>query len=114
MLPHVPLAGTGFSAGGMVTRVLEAWPERMLTNGISCSWVRDADEMGEAAAIPELFIIGAKPDAFKMLPAIEEHFEPALAQRRPWSLGLQHECQHDWANSGTLIVPWMQAIARMR
>ena len=28
-LAHAPLAGTGFSAGGMVTKVLEEYPDRM-------------------------------------------------------------------------------------
>jgi len=113
-LVHVPRAGTGFSAGGMVIQVLETEPDKMLTNAISCSWVRDPAKMGEAASIPELFIIGAEPDGFKMLPAIEKFYEPAIGQQRPWALGLQHQCKHDWANSGTLMMPWIKAIARMR
>ena len=113
-LVHVPRTGTGFSAGGMVVSVLETEPDRMLTNAISCSWVRDPEKMGEAAAIPELFIIGAVPDGFKMLPAIEKFYEPAIEQKLPWALGLQHKCRHDWANSGTLGVAWIQGIARIR
>ena len=113
-LIHVPRAGTGFSAGGMVTRVLESEPEKMLTNAISCSWVRDPNEMKEVAAVPELVISGAVPDGFKMLPAIPKFFEPAIAQKRPWGLGLQHKCKHDWANSGTLSVQWIQSIADLR
>lgn len=117
MLPelvHVPRTGTGFSAGGMAVNVLETDPDRMLTNAISCSWVRDPAVMGEAAAVPELFIIGAVPDGFKMLPAIEKFYEPAIAGERPWALGLQHGCKHDWANSGTLGVAWIQAISKLR
>jgi hypothetical protein len=98
----------------MAVNVLETDPGRMLTNAISCSWVRDSAVMGEAAAVPELFIIGAVPDGFKMLPAIEKFYEPAIAQGRPWALGLQHGCKHDWANSGTLGVAWIQAIAKLR
>jgi hypothetical protein len=113
-LVHVPRTGTGFSAGGMAIQVLETDPDRMLTNAISCSWVRDPEKMGQAAAIPELFVIGSEPDGFKMLPAIEEFYEPAIEQQLPWGLGLQHGCKHDWANSGTLFVPWIQAIAKMR
>jgi hypothetical protein len=113
-LVHVPRTGVGFSAGGMAVNVLETEPHLMLTNAISCSWVRDPAIMGGAAAIPELFIIGAVPDAFEMLPAIEKHFEPAIKQGRPWCLGLQHQCKHDWANSGTLSVAWIQSIAKLR
>jgi hypothetical protein len=29
-------------------------------------------------------------------------------------LGLQHGCSHDWANSGTLFLPWIRAIAELR
>jgi len=113
-LVHVPQTGTGFSAGGMVIGVLETDADKMLTNAISCSWVRDPSLMGEAAAVPELFIIGAVPDGFKMLPAIEKFYEPAIGQQRPWGLGVQHGCKHDWANSGTLSVAWIQAIAKAR
>lgn len=113
-LVYVPRTGTGFSAGGMAVNVLETEPEKMLTNAISCSWVRDPEKMGEAASVPELFIIGAVPDGFKMLPAIEKFYEPAIAQERPWALGLQHECKHDWSNSGTLGVAWIQGIAKLR
>ena len=81
-LVHVPRTGTGFSAGGMAVNVLEAEPDKMLTNAISCSWVRDPAVMGDAAAVPELFIIGAVPDGFKMLPAIEKFYEPAIAQQK--------------------------------
>ena len=111
----VPRAGTGFSAGGMVVKVLEAEPELLLTNAVSCSWVSDSSKMpAEAAAVPHLFLIGAKPDGFKMLPAIEKFYDPALTAKLPWGLGLQHDCAHDWANSGTLIMPWIRAIAELR
>ena len=113
-LMHVPRTGTGFSAGGMAINVLETKPELMLTNAVSCSWVRDPAVMGPAAETRQLFVIGAVPDGFKMLPAIEKYFEPAITKRQPWALGLQHECQHDWANSGTLFVPWIKAVARLR
>ena len=113
-LVHVPRTGTGFSAGGMAVSVLETEPDRMLTNAISCSWVRDSEKMGEAAHVPELFIIGAVPDGFKMLPAIEKFYEPAIGRKLPWALGLQHKCKHDWANSGTLGVAWIQGIHRLR
>ncbi|MDX1565346.1 MAG: hypothetical protein R3236_08080 [Phycisphaeraceae bacterium] len=113
-LVHVPRAGTGFSAGGMVIPVLAAEPQKMLTNAISCSWVSDPAKLGETASIPEMYIIGALPDGFNMLPAIEKFYEPAIAAKRPWGLGLQHGCKHDWANSGTLLAPWIVAIAKMR
>ncbi len=111
----VPRAGTGFSAGGMVVKVLETEPELLLTNAVSCSWVRDSAEMpAEAAAAPHLFLIGAKSDGFKMLPAIGKFYDPALAAKLPWGLGLQHGCGHDWANSGTLMMPWIRAVAKLR
>jgi hypothetical protein len=114
-LVYVPRTGTGFSAGGMCIPVLEVEHDKMLTNAISCSWVRDTQKMTpEAAAIPEQFIIGSIPDGFNMLPAIEKHFEPAIEKGYPWSLGLQHGCKHDWANSGTLMVPWIKSIAKLR
>lgn len=113
-LVHVPRAGTGFSAGGMAIPVLAAQPELMLTNAISCSWVSDPAKLADAAGIPNLYIIGAKPDGFKMLPAIERHYEPAIERQLPWALGLQHECKHDWANSGTLCASWIQALLKLR
>lgn len=113
-LVHAPRAGVGFSAGGMVTKSLSDTPELLLTNAISCSWVNEAEELGEAAKIPHFFIIGAKPDGFKMLPAIEEKFDPAIAAGLPWGLGLQHECAHDWANSGTLLMPWIRTVSELR
>jgi len=113
-LVHVPRAGVGFSAGGMCIQVLETDPDRMLTNAVSCSWVRDPEKMGPAAEVPHLFIIGAEPDAFKMLPAVENYFEPAVKRQRPWALGLQHGCKHDWANSGTLAMAWLESMIKLR
>ncbi len=113
-LVHVPRAGTGFSAGGMVVKVLQEEPDKMLTNAISCSWVPDPAKLGEAASIPVLYVLGAEPDAFKMLPAIQKFYEPAIGMKYPWALGLQHGCKHDWANSGTLFAPWIISIAKMR
>jgi hypothetical protein len=114
-LTQVPRVGVGMSAGGMCISMLMEQPEKLLTNAVSCSWVTDPEKIGpENAMIPELYVIGAKPDAFKMLPAIDNHYVPAVKAGRPWALGLQHECKHDWANSGTLFVPWIKGIARLR
>ncbi|QDU92518.1 hypothetical protein [Lignipirellula cremea] len=114
-LTQVPRVGVGMSAGGMCIPMLIEEPDKLLTNAVSCSWVTDPEKIGpERAAIPELYIIGAQPDAFKMLPAIEKFYVPALQAGRPWALGLQHGCKHDWANSGTLFVPWIRAIAALR
>lgn len=111
----VPRAGTGFSAGGMVVKVLDAEPELLLTNAVSCSWVADSAGMpAAAAAVPHLLLIGAKPDGLKILAAIEKFYDPALKAKLPWGLGLQHGCAHDWANSGTLIMPWIRAIWELR
>lgn len=114
-LTQVPRVGVGMSAGGMCIPMLMEEPEKLLTNAVSCSWVTDPEKIGpQCAAIPELYVIGAKPDAFKMLPAIDKFYVPAVQAGYPWALGLQHECKHDWANSGTLFVPWIRAIAAMR
>ena len=114
-LPHVPRAGVGMSAGGMCIPMLIEQPDKMLTNAVSCSWVTDPAKIGpEKAAIPEMYVIGAISDGFKMLPAIDRFYVPAVKAGRPWALGLQHGCAHDWANSGTLFLPWIRAIAELR
>ena len=76
-LVKLPLAGTGHSAGGLVTNVLLQTPERTLAICVDCGWVMDPDKVpSEGERIPALFTMGAVPDAFKMLPSIEQHFEP--------------------------------------
>ena len=114
-LAHAPRVGVGMSAGGMCIPALMQHPDKMLTNAVSCSWVSDPKKLGpKNSTIPELYVIGAVPDAFKMLPAIEKHYVPAVKAEYPWALSLQHYCKHDWANSGTLFVPWIRAIAKLR
>jgi hypothetical protein len=114
-LVHVPRAGVGHSAGGMVTKVLLADPATTLSNAINCSWVMDPEKYDDAAErVPALFALGAVPDAFKMLPAVDRNFVPAIRAKRPWALALQHHCAHDWGNAGTLFLPWMQAMVRLR
>lgn len=114
-LVHVPRVGVGMSAGGMCVPMLMEEPDKLLTNAVSCSWVTDPEKIGpERARIPEMYVIGAKPDGFKMLPAIDKFYVPSVKAGNPWALGLQHECKHDWANSGTLFVPWIRGIAALR
>lgn len=114
-LVNLPLAGTGHSAGGLVTGVLLQHPEKTLTNCIDCGWVMDPSKYtDEANRVPALFTIGAIPDAFKMLPSIEANFEPARKKGYPWGLGVQWGCAHDFGNSATLFVSWMQVIAELR
>jgi hypothetical protein len=107
--------GTGHSAGGMVAPMLLSTPETTLTNCTSCSWIADPAKLSpEAARVPALFTLGARPDAFKMLPGIEGNLVPARKQALPWCLGLQWECAHDFANSRALFIPWIQAVAELR
>ncbi len=114
-LVHAPFIGTGHSAGGMVAAVLSTTPERTITYCLSCSWVVDAAKVGpEAARVPALFTIGSVPDAFKMLPAIPEKFDPARKQDAPWAVALMWGVGHDFGNSATLFIPWMQAITALR
>lgn len=114
-LTQVPRVGVGMSAGGMCIPMLIEEPHKLLTNAVSCSWVTDSEKIGpERAAIPQMFVIGALPDGFKMLPAIDSFYVPSVKAGNPWALGLQHGCKHDWANSGTLFVPWIRGIAKLR
>ena len=110
-LLNVPLAGTGHSAGGLVTPTLLATPERVITLTIDCGWVSDPKKFKPAdRLVPQLFTLGAIPDAFKMLPGIESNFVPARAESWPWALGVQHGCAHDYGNSAVLQITWMHAI----
>ncbi|MBA4187141.1 MAG: hypothetical protein C0467_03900 [Planctomycetaceae bacterium] len=114
-LVHAPRVGTGHSAGGMVTDVLIRDPALTLTTCVDCSWVLDPAKLdAEGKKVPLLFTMGAIPDAFKMLPAIEQFYVPARKDSLAWGLGLQHGCAHDWGNAAALQVPWMKAIVAIR
>jgi len=114
-LVNLPFAGTGHSAGGLVTGVLLADPSRTITNCVDCGWVMDPKKHGEEAGkVPALFTLGAVPDAFKMLPLIEQYYDPARTAGLPWGLGLQHGCAHDFGNSATLMVAWIAGVAEQR
>lgn len=114
-LLHAPFVGTGHSAGGMCTSVLLKTPERTLTNMVSCGWVMDPSKNNDAAnAAPYLATIGAIPDAFKMIPTIQSNYDPARAKGLAWGLGFMWGCAHDFGNSATLFIPWMEAITEMR
>lgn len=114
-LLHVPLAGAGHSAGGMVSAILLKSPERTLTLCLDCAWIADPTKLKpEDKSVPTLFTLGAIPDAFEMLPGIEKHFEPARKDGWPWCLGLKWGCAHDWGNAATICIPWTEAIAAAR
>ena len=114
-LLNVPLAGTGHSAGGLVTPTLLATPGRVLTLTIDCGWVSDPKKLKPAdKPVPQLFTLGAIPDAFNMLPGIENNFVPARADGWPWALGLQHGCAHDFGNAAVLQIAWMKGVIAAR
>jgi hypothetical protein len=114
-LVHAPRVGTGHSAGGMVTAVLIRDPAATLTTCVDCSWVTDPAKLDAAAkGVPLLFTMGAVPDGFKMLPAIDQFYVPARREGLPWGLGVQHGCAHDWGNAAALQVPWIKAVVRTR
>ncbi len=114
-LVNLPFAGTGHSAGGLVTGVLLRSPERTITNCVDCGWVMDSAKLApEARQAPALFTMGAIPDAFKMLPAIEQHYEPARKAGLPWGLGVQWGCAHDFGNSAAMMVPWIATLIDAR
>lgn len=114
-LVNVPMAGTGHSAGGLVTNILFKRPERALAYTIDCGWVVDPAKLqGNTGQIPALFTIGSIPDAFKMLPSIDNNYFPARKAGNPWGFGLQWGCAHDFGNAATLQIPWIRSIARLR
>jgi hypothetical protein len=114
-LLQVPFAGTGHSAGGLVTPTLLATPERVLTLTIDCGWVSDPRKFKPAdKSVPMLFTLGAIPDDFKMLPGIASNFVPARAEGCPWALGLRHGCAHDFGNAAALQIPWMAGVIATR
>lgn len=114
-LAHAPLIGVGHSAGGLVTRVLDREWKRAVTYTIDCSWVVRTESVSpEFARVPAMFTMGELPDAFKMLPAIPNAYEPARKQGLPWGLGLQPGCKHDWGNAGTMMVPFIKGVAAHR
>lgn len=114
-LAHAPLIGVGHSAGGLVTRVLDREPQRTVTYCVDCSWVVKPESVSDPfLAVPAMFTMGELPYAFKMLPAIDESYWPARKQGLTWGLGLQPGCKHDWGNAGTMMVPFIKAVAKAR
>lgn len=114
-LAHAPLIGVGHSAGGLVTRVLDLEADRTVTYAIDCSWIVKTEKISEKfARVPAMFTMGELPDAFEMLPAIPNAYEPARKKGLPWGLGLQPGCKHDWGNAGTMMVPFIEGVAAHR
>lgn len=114
-LPNLPLAGTGHSAGGWVTQIILKTPERAIAAAIDCAWIADATKLNPPdKLVPMLFTLGAIPDDFKMLPDITNKFIPARASGWPWGLGVQHGCAHDFGNTASLALPWINTIITAR
>lgn len=114
-LVTVPFCGVGHSAGGMVNGVLLRDPSRVLTTCVDCAWILDRTKLVEGAdRVPALFTLGAVPDGFKMLPAIEDQWVPARKAGLAWGLGVQWGCAHDFGNAGTLQAAWIKAMVASR
>jgi hypothetical protein len=114
-LPHLPMMGVGHSAGGMVIGTMLRTPERTLTACVDCGWISDPNGLGPAAKpIPWLFTIGAIPDAFNMIPGIENHFVPARRDGWLYGIGFEWGKAHSWANVGPLYMSWLQAVVDLR
>jgi len=115
-LKHIPVLSTGFSAGGMGDPAMRKnLPGRYLGCANSCSWMVKWSELGpESRKIPGLFIIGAIPDNFKMLPVIDNQYRPAIQERLPYTLGLMHGCAHNYGNTATLAVPYLESLLALR
>jgi hypothetical protein len=109
-----PLAPTGHSAGGMGLSALLPLTDRLLTAAIDCSWVQDYSKNPEARAIPLLFVIGAIPDDFKMIPAIEAKYDPARKEGAFATLGFEWGKAHAFGNAGTLFAAWFPAVTALR
>lgn len=114
-LLHVPFAGVGHSAGGLVAPTLLKTPQRVVALCVDCGWVSDPRKLQPSdKSVPFLFTLGAVPDAFKMLPTIDQNFLPARAEGWPWGLGVQWGCAHDFANSAALMTAWVEAAVAAR
>lgn len=116
-LKTAPLGTTGHSAGGMTLSALLPLEDRLLTSANDCSWIMKQERVEQfpyIAKTPLLFTIGAIPDDFKMIPAIEQQYDPTRAAGAPWGLGFEWGKAHSFANAGTLFSSWFQAIAELR
>lgn len=113
-LQRIPLAGLGHSAGGMALNVLAQTPERMLTTTIDCSWVGNSEQFPELKNTPMLFTLGAIPDGFNMIPAIEERYDPARRKGFLYGLGFEWDKAHTFGNAGTLFAQWIKSVAAER
>jgi len=116
-LAEVPFATVGHSAGGMALPALHSFRERFITAANDCSWIYSENNLQKAphmAQVPLLFTIGAVPDDFKMIPAIEQDYDPNRAKGSPWSLGFEWGKSHSVGNSLTLFASWFKAIDAIR
>ncbi len=116
-LKSVPLAPTGHSAGGMTLSAMAGQKGRLLTGANDCSWIYKTDHLERfphMAETPLLFVIGAIPDDFKMIPAIEAQYDPAREGGATWALGFEWGKAHSFGNAGTLFASWFKAVATER
>ncbi len=116
-LANAPLATVGHSAGGMALPALIPFADRFLTTANDCSWVFKRDRLEKAPHMKEsplLFTIRAIPDAFNMIPAIEQDYDPTRAEGAPWSLGFEWGKAHKVGNAVTLFASWFPAVDEVR
>ena len=114
-LNHAYIATAGHSAGGMGVNAFLPLKDRFLTGAIDCSWILNYEkEAEETLQIPLLFTMGGIPDAFKMLEAIPNHYDPARAKGAFATLGIEWDKAHAFGNAGSLFVAWFLTIADLR
>ncbi len=111
-LVHVSFLFGGFSKGGGWSATLgqEFGPRTIAFNNV-CGWVGEPEK---DLSMGGVIIIGGIPDGFKMLDAIPTQYEPARKKGAPWTLALQWDCAHDYANANTLAMPLFAACVRAR
>jgi hypothetical protein len=116
-LTKIPLMFSGMSkGGGWSSELAMKMPDRTIAYANVCGWVTKYESAvaAKGAGVPGIFVIGGVPDGFKMLDAIPAQYDPARKAEAPWTLALQWGIAHDYANANTVVLPFLQSVARSR
>lgn len=116
-LTKIPLMFSGMSkGGGWSSELAMKMPARTICYANVCGWVTKHQSAVDAGGVdvPAIFVIGGVPDGFKMLDAIPAQYDPARKADAPWTLALQWGVAHDYANANTVVLPFLQSVARSR